>query len=103
MEVLKSNFEEKLPLIREALIDADFIAIDTEFTGTNRFYRQFFFIDLLNFLLDYVQVLQHQTFNFNTVMKSQHDTANSRAVSMNLQLFNMVYVPSRKTSKLATI
>lgn len=33
MEVLKSEFEDKLPLIREALIDADFIAIDTEFTG----------------------------------------------------------------------
>lgn len=35
MEVLKSEFEAKLPLIREALIDADFIAIDTEFTGLN--------------------------------------------------------------------
>jgi hypothetical protein len=33
MEVLKSEFEVKLPLIREALIDADFIAVDTEFTG----------------------------------------------------------------------
>jgi poly(A)-specific ribonuclease len=33
MEVLKSDFEDKLPLIREAVINADFIAIDTEFTG----------------------------------------------------------------------
>jgi hypothetical protein len=33
MEVLKSDFEDRLPFIREALIDADFIAIDTEFTG----------------------------------------------------------------------
>ncbi|GAA5815115.1 hypothetical protein MFLAVUS_008621 [Mucor flavus] len=33
MEVLKSDFEVNLPLIKEALLDADFIAIDTEFTG----------------------------------------------------------------------
>ncbi|KAI7892470.1 ribonuclease H-like domain-containing protein [Mucor mucedo] len=33
MEVLKSNFEVNLPLIEEALSNADFIAIDTEFTG----------------------------------------------------------------------
>lgn len=33
MEVLKTDFEVNLPLIKEALLDADFIAIDTEFTG----------------------------------------------------------------------
>ncbi|KAI7907253.1 ribonuclease H-like domain-containing protein [Cokeromyces recurvatus] len=33
MEILKSNFEEKLPLIKEALLEADFISIDTELTG----------------------------------------------------------------------
>lgn len=33
MEVLKSDFEVNLPLIEEALTGADFIAIDTEFTG----------------------------------------------------------------------
>lgn len=33
MEVLKSDFEVNLPLLKEALCEADFIAIDTEFTG----------------------------------------------------------------------
>ncbi|RCH80662.1 hypothetical protein CU098_001621, partial [Rhizopus stolonifer] len=33
MEVLRSNFEEKLPVIEQAMLEADFIAIDTEFTG----------------------------------------------------------------------
>lgn len=33
MEVLKSDFEVNLPLVKAALLDADFIAIDTEFTG----------------------------------------------------------------------
>ncbi|KAI8330136.1 ribonuclease H-like domain-containing protein [Blakeslea trispora] len=33
MEVLKSEFEEKLPVIEQAILEADFISIDTEFTG----------------------------------------------------------------------
>jgi uncharacterized protein YprB with RNaseH-like and TPR domain len=35
MEVLRKEFEEKLPLIEEAMAEADFISIDTEFTGLN--------------------------------------------------------------------
>ncbi|KAI9281930.1 CAF1 family ribonuclease-domain-containing protein [Sporodiniella umbellata] len=33
MEISKHNFESSLPFIREALIDADFISIDAEFSG----------------------------------------------------------------------
>lgn len=33
MEVLRKEFEQTLPLIEEAMSEADFIAIDTEFTG----------------------------------------------------------------------
>ncbi|CAO0794317.1 unnamed protein product [Mucor circinelloides] len=33
MEVLRKEFEDTLPLIEEAMNEADFIAIDTEFTG----------------------------------------------------------------------
>ncbi|KAI9027562.1 ribonuclease H-like domain-containing protein [Phycomyces nitens] len=33
MEVLKQNFEELFPIFKEAISDADFISIDTEFTG----------------------------------------------------------------------
>jgi len=35
MEVLRKEFEDTLPLIEEAMNEADFIAIDTEFTGLN--------------------------------------------------------------------
>ncbi|KAL9543810.1 hypothetical protein MBANPS3_007938 [Mucor bainieri] len=35
MEVLRNEFENTLPLIEEAMNEADFIAIDTEFTGMN--------------------------------------------------------------------
>lgn len=37
MEVLRSDFEAKLPIIKKAILEADFIAIDTEFTG-NKFH-----------------------------------------------------------------
>ncbi|KAI9487879.1 MAG: ribonuclease H-like domain-containing protein [Benjaminiella poitrasii] len=33
MEILRKNFHEKLPIIEEAMMEADFIAIDTELTG----------------------------------------------------------------------
>ncbi|KAI8370663.1 CAF1 family ribonuclease-domain-containing protein [Radiomyces spectabilis] len=33
MEVLYSNFTESLPIIKKAILEADFIAIDAEFTG----------------------------------------------------------------------
>ncbi|KAL0078766.1 ribonuclease H-like domain-containing protein [Phycomyces blakesleeanus] len=33
MEVLKQNFEELYPIVKEAILEADFISIDTEFTG----------------------------------------------------------------------
>ena len=33
MEVVQSNFEEVLDSVREAIENADFIAVDTEFTG----------------------------------------------------------------------
>lgn len=33
MEVLRSEFLEKLPVIKKAILEADFISIDTEFTG----------------------------------------------------------------------
>ncbi|KAG1169818.1 hypothetical protein G6F70_008105 [Rhizopus microsporus] len=33
MEILKSDFEQKLPFIKKAILEADFIAIDCEFTG----------------------------------------------------------------------
>lgn len=33
MEILKSDFEQKLPFIKKAILEADFIAIDAEFTG----------------------------------------------------------------------
>ena len=33
MQVTKENFEQVLPLFQESLNKADFIAIDTEFTG----------------------------------------------------------------------
>ncbi|KAG1053322.1 hypothetical protein G6F43_004593 [Rhizopus delemar] len=33
MEVLKSDFEKILPVIKEALLEADFISVDAEFTG----------------------------------------------------------------------
>ncbi|KAI8368604.1 ribonuclease H-like domain-containing protein [Choanephora cucurbitarum] len=48
MEVLKSDFEAKLPLIEQALIEADFIAIDTEFTGLTTPDVQFQTTDDLN-------------------------------------------------------
>ncbi|OBZ83656.1 Poly(A)-specific ribonuclease PARN [Choanephora cucurbitarum] len=48
MEVLKSDFEAKLPLIEQALIEADFIAIDTEFTGLTTPDVQFQATDDLN-------------------------------------------------------
>jgi hypothetical protein len=35
MEVLRKEFEEKLPIIEATLLEADFIAVDTEFTGTH--------------------------------------------------------------------
>ncbi|CAM0142935.1 unnamed protein product [Umbelopsis sp. WA50703] len=36
MEVLRSTFLEKLPIVKRAIEDADYIAIDTELTGLNR-------------------------------------------------------------------
>ncbi|CEP08008.1 hypothetical protein [Parasitella parasitica] len=33
MEVLRKEFEQTLPLIEKAMVEADFIAVDTEFTG----------------------------------------------------------------------
>ena len=33
MEILSDNFELHLPLIKESILNADFISIDTEFTG----------------------------------------------------------------------
>lgn len=42
MEVLKSDFEKTLPVIKEALLDADFISVDAEFTG----FYQFSFLKL---------------------------------------------------------
>jgi hypothetical protein len=33
MEVLRSTFLEKLPIVKRAIEDADYIAIDTELTG----------------------------------------------------------------------
>ncbi|CAG8545102.1 6348_t:CDS:10 [Diversispora eburnea] len=35
MEILKKNFHDLLPIIQEAIKDADFIALDTELTGLN--------------------------------------------------------------------
>ncbi|SAL96564.1 hypothetical protein [Absidia glauca] len=35
MEVLKKDFTASLPAIREAILDADFISVDAEFTGLN--------------------------------------------------------------------
>ena len=34
MEITKDNFEQRLPLIRQSIHTADFIALDTEFSGT---------------------------------------------------------------------
>ena len=33
MDITKENLQEKLPLIKEAIDEASFIAIDFEFTG----------------------------------------------------------------------
>lgn len=33
MEILKKDFEASLPTIREAILEADFISIDAEFSG----------------------------------------------------------------------
>lgn len=33
MEVTSENFEQVMPLLRESIDKADFIAIDTEFSG----------------------------------------------------------------------
>lgn len=33
MEITQENFEANLPLIKESIYKADFIAIDTEFSG----------------------------------------------------------------------
>lgn len=38
MEILKDTFEQKLPLVAEAIEKCDFLAIDAEFTGTVLFY-----------------------------------------------------------------
>lgn len=38
MEILKDTFEQKLPLVAEAIEQCDFLAIDAEFTGTVPFY-----------------------------------------------------------------
>lgn len=35
MDILNSNFTEKLPLILDSVKSADFICIDTEFSGLN--------------------------------------------------------------------
>ena len=37
MEILKDTFEQKLPLVAEAIEQCDFLAIDAEFTGTVHF------------------------------------------------------------------
>lgn len=48
MEVLRKEFEDKLPIIEAALLDADFIAIDTEFTGMHNHKYTFFFYITVN-------------------------------------------------------
>jgi hypothetical protein len=40
MEILKDTFEQKLPLVAEAIEQCDFLAIDAEFTGTVHFYAK---------------------------------------------------------------
>ena len=45
MEVTHTNFEEALPLIAESIQSAEFIALDTEFSGTH----SLFSIDLTMF------------------------------------------------------
>jgi hypothetical protein len=42
MEIHRQDFEKSLPQIREAILSADFISIDTELTGF------FFFIPILS-------------------------------------------------------
>lgn len=34
MEILSDNFDQQFPLIEESINTAEFIAIDTEFSGT---------------------------------------------------------------------
>jgi CAF1 family ribonuclease len=41
MEILKETFEQKLPLVAEAIEQCDFLAIDAEFTGTVHVYAHF--------------------------------------------------------------
>jgi hypothetical protein len=36
MEILKKDFEASLPTIREAILEADFISIDAEFSGKRK-------------------------------------------------------------------
>ena len=39
MEVTPTNFEEALPLIAESIQSAEFIALDTEFSGTHSLFN----------------------------------------------------------------
>jgi hypothetical protein len=34
MEILKDSFEQSLPLLQKAIAECDFVAMDTEMTGT---------------------------------------------------------------------
>ncbi|CAO3669420.1 unnamed protein product [Umbelopsis ramanniana] len=48
MEILKDTFEQKLPLVAEAIEQCDFLAIDAEFTGLHRYPSQHRFQTIQN-------------------------------------------------------
>ncbi|CAO3650603.1 unnamed protein product [Cunninghamella echinulata] len=67
MEVLKSNFEESYPEIKKAILEADFIAIDTEFTGLTTSGTQFHNADDIQTRYSKINKLWIRTPLFNLV------------------------------------
>jgi hypothetical protein len=96
MEVLRKEFEEKLPIIEAALLEADFIAIDTEFTGMH-IHERFLFRSTKRFLQVFPRLIS--SFNIRTI--SLRGTRNSRVACKNLLLFSMVYVLSNEIKRQA--
>lgn len=97
MEVLRKEFEETLPLIEEAMNEADFIAIDTEFTGINKT------IETLDSVLTLIpKAFLRLISSFSMLMKFQPDTPSSRVAYKSLRLSSTVFAPSSEIHPTAT-
>ena len=56
MEVTIENFEQVLPLVESSIAAADFISIDTEFSGTSVFILMMILISFFCSLLPFIGV-----------------------------------------------